>query len=172
VKKVLVVTGGARSGKSRYAESRAMEMGRRLLYVATAEPKDSEMARRIAEHQKSRGKWWKTVEEPIDITRSLTRYGRNRDCVLIECVTLWLSNVLLQKGEARVAPELDAVLQLISKCEFPLIFVTNEVGSGIVPDTPMARRFAELAGQTNQRIAAAADEVVLMVAGIPVTIKK
>lgn len=171
LRKVLLVTGGARSGKSRYAERRALGMGPRLLYVATAEPLDSEMARRIEEHRSRRAGLWQTLEEPLEVRRALELCHDRVDCALVDCVTLWLSNLVLRRGEAAVEGEVEALLDLIRRTRFSLVFVTNEVGSGIVPDNPLARQFRDIAGKTNQRIAELADEVILMVAGIPVRIK-
>jgi adenosylcobinamide kinase/adenosylcobinamide-phosphate guanylyltransferase len=169
--KVLLVTGGARSGKSAYAEKRALALGSRLLYVATAQPIDGEMARRIEEHRKRRADAWQTIEEPLEIPEVLQLRRDPLDCVLIDCVTVWLSNLLLERGEADAEREVETLANWVARIATSLIFVTNEVGSGIVPDNPLARQFSDLAGRTNQRLAELADEVTLMVSGIPVTIK-
>jgi adenosylcobinamide kinase/adenosylcobinamide-phosphate guanylyltransferase len=171
MKKVLLITGGARSGKSRYAEKRALELGRRLLYVATAEARDPEMAARIAAHRDRRGDRWTTVEEPREVAKALSAQVGNIDCALIDCVTLWLSNLIHTRREPAVEDEVEILIRTVSAFDFAVVFVTNEVGSGIVPDNPLARRFRDLAGWTNQRLAEVADEAVLMVAGIPTILK-
>lgn len=171
-KEIMLVTGGARSGKSKYAEQRAAELGSRRLYVATAEAKDEEMRRRIAEHKKRRGDRWITVEEPVDLAGVLHAKRQQIDCALVDCLTIWLSNLLLLEGEQHVEAKVEELIRTLPVFDFDLILVTNEVGSGIVPDNPLARQFRDLAGWTNQRIAAIADEVVLMVAGIPMIAKK
>jgi adenosylcobinamide kinase / adenosylcobinamide-phosphate guanylyltransferase len=164
IKQITLVTGGARSGKSRYAEERAKQLGARLLYLATAEAKDEEMIQRIAEHQKRRGDQWITIEEPLELAEALLLYRGRADCAVVDCLTLWISNPLAQKVEELVArlPSLD----------FDVFLVTNEVGSAIVPDNPLARKFRDLMGWTNQRFAKAAHEVVLMVTGLPVIVRK
>jgi adenosylcobinamide kinase/adenosylcobinamide-phosphate guanylyltransferase len=171
MKKTLLITGGARSGKSRYAEKRALELGCRLLYLATAEAKDPEMAARIAAHRDRRGDRWMTVEEPREVAKALSAQVGNIDCALIDCVTLWLSNLIHAQCAQAVEEEVELLIRTVSTCDFAVIFVTNEVGSGIVPDNPLARRFRDLAGWTNQRLAELADEAVLMVVGIPTILK-
>jgi adenosylcobinamide kinase/adenosylcobinamide-phosphate guanylyltransferase len=171
MKKVLLITGGARSGKSRYAEKRALELGRRLLYVATAEARDPEMAARIAAHRDRRGDRWTTVEEPWEVAKALSAQVGKVDGALIDCVTLWLSNLMHTRREPAVEDEVEILIRTVSAFDFAVVFVTNEVGSGIVPDNPLARRFRDLAGWTNQRLAEVADEAVLMVAGIPTILK-
>ena len=172
VQRIILVTGGARSGKSKYAETRAQEFGRRLLYVATAEAGDDEMARRIAEHKKRRANLWTTIEEPFELLQALMRQRHKTDCALVDCLTLWISNLLLRRNEEYVAQKVAELLETLPKLDFPVVFVTNEVGWGIVPDNPLARKFRDLSGWVNQRIARAAGEVVLMVAGMPVFVKK
>jgi adenosylcobinamide kinase/adenosylcobinamide-phosphate guanylyltransferase len=170
-KQIILITGGARSGKSKYAEQRAAALGPRRLYVATAEAKDDEMAHRIAAHQQRRGSAWKTVEEPVQLAETLLAGDGRTDCALVDCLTLWLSNLIV-RGDERVQEKVENLVQTLPRLDFSVVFVTNEVGAGIVPDNPLARRFRDLAGWTNQRLAALAQEVVLMVAGIPMVIKK
>jgi adenosylcobinamide kinase/adenosylcobinamide-phosphate guanylyltransferase len=169
---IILVTGAARSGKSQYAERRASEIGERRLYLATAEAKDEEMAERIAEHRKRRGTRWSTIEEPLQIAEALAAHRGKLDCALVDCLTLWLSNLLTRRDENYAMKKVDQLMETLPCLDFVLTFVTNEVGWGIVPDNPLARKFRDLTGQTNQRIAQAADEVVLMVAGVPLTVKK
>jgi adenosylcobinamide kinase/adenosylcobinamide-phosphate guanylyltransferase len=171
-KEIILITGGARSGKSKYAEQHAAASGLRRLYVATAEARDDEMAQRIAAHQKRRGSAWTTVEEPVQLAETLLVWRGRTDCALVDCLTLWLSNLLFRGGENQVEEKVEALVRSLPRLDFPVVFVTNEVGAGIVPNNPLARQFRDLAGWTNQRIAAVANEVVLMVAGIPMVIKK
>lgn len=171
-REIILITGGARSGKSRYAEKRAEEMGGRRLYVATAEANDEEMAQRIAAHRKRRGNQWRTIEEPLELTEALLRQRGNTDCALVDCLTLWLSNLLLRRDEEYTSEKVSELIEKLPQLDFHLIFVTNEVGSGIVPDNPLARKFRDLAGWTNQSLAQAANEVILMVAGVPMIAKK
>jgi adenosylcobinamide kinase / adenosylcobinamide-phosphate guanylyltransferase len=172
VRKIILVTGGARSGKSRYAEQRAAELGSRLLYVATAEAKDEEMAQRIAAHQQRRGDAWTTTEVPVELADALRAQRGRTDCALVDCLTLWLSNLLIQGDGIYVEKKVEEMLITLPQLDFHVLFVTNEVGWGIVPDNPLARQFRDLAGWANQRIAALANEVVLTVAGIPTVVKK
>jgi adenosylcobinamide kinase/adenosylcobinamide-phosphate guanylyltransferase len=169
---IILVTGGARSGKSQYAERRCAEMGERRLYVATAEAGDDEMSERIAEHRRRRGTRWSTMEEPAQIAEALAAHCGKIDCALVDCLTLWLSNLLIRQDENYAMKKVDQLVETLPGLDFNLIFVTNEVGWGIVPDNPLARKFRDLTGQTNQRMAQAADEVILMVAGVPLIVKK
>jgi len=168
----ILVTGGARSGKSSYAERRASELGRRRLYLATAEAKDEEMTLRIAEHQKRRGSQWLTIEEPIELVDVLLARRNQIDCAVVDCLTLWLSNLLFRSDENYVTAKVETLVEILPRLDFHVVLVTNEVGWGIVPDNPLARQFRDLAGRVNQRIAAIATEVILMVAGIPMVVKK
>jgi adenosylcobinamide kinase/adenosylcobinamide-phosphate guanylyltransferase len=171
-KQIILISGGARSGKSKYAEQRAGALGRRRLYVATAEAKDEEMMQRIAEHKSRRGNQWVTVEEAVELAEALLAHRGKIDCALVDCLTLWVSNLLVRRDGNHVEEKVDQLLETLPQLDFDVVLVTNEVGWGIVPDNPLARRFRDLAGSTNQRIAAAANEVVLMVAGIPMIAKK
>lgn len=171
-KEIILITGGARSGKSKYAEERAVRLGTKLLYLATGEPGDEEMLRRIAEHRKRRGEKWMTVEEPVEVANELLRYRGRIDCAVVDCLTLWISNLLIRLGDEGVQKAVEDLIQGLPRLDFHLLFVTNEVGGGIVPDNPLARQFRDLAGWANQRIAESAHEVVLMVAGIPLAVKK
>jgi adenosylcobinamide kinase / adenosylcobinamide-phosphate guanylyltransferase len=170
--RIILITGGARSGKSRYAEERARETGARLLYIATAEARDEEMARRIAAHRARRGPEWTTVEAPVEIARALTDNRGGFDGALVDCVTLWLSNLIESAEEAAIDCAVEEFIAAAHDFRSPVFVVTNEVGSGIVPESALARKFRDVAGRTNQRLAAVADEVVLMVAGLPVFVKE
>jgi len=163
-----LVLGGARSGKSRYAENLIAALQPPWTFVATAEAGDAEMTERIAVHRSGRGKNWQTVEAPHDLSAALVAVAADTP-VLVDCLTLWLSNRLLAGAdfEAEIA-RLEAAL---ASRRAPVVLVSNEVGSGIVPDNELARRFRDLQGRLNQRLAARADRVVLMVAGLPVVVK-
>jgi adenosyl cobinamide kinase/adenosyl cobinamide phosphate guanylyltransferase len=162
-----LVLGGARSGKSRHAESLIAAFPPPWVYVATAEPLDDEMRARIAEHRARRGADWRTVEAPRDLAGALeTHSGR---AVLVDCLTLWLSNLVL--AGADVDAETARLETVLAGIAAPVVLVSNEVGLGIVPDNALARRFRDGQGRLNQRIAARADRVVLMVAGLPLVVK-
>jgi adenosylcobinamide kinase / adenosylcobinamide-phosphate guanylyltransferase len=171
-KEIILITGGARSGKSQYAERRAIELGGRPLYVATAEANDEEMVQRIAEHRNRRGTQWRTIEEPLELAEALLAEHGKTDCALVDCLTLWISNLLIRRDDKYAREKVEELIEKLQQLNFHLVFVTNEVGSGIVPDNPLARKFRDLAGWTNQRVAQAANEVILMVAGVPIIAKK
>lgn len=162
-----LVLGGARSGKSRYAESLIEGLPPPWAYVATAEAGDDEMAARIKAHRARRGAEWRTVEAPRDLAAALAACGRMP--VLVDCLTLWLSNLML--AEADIDAEVERLETALAAAAAPVVLVANEVGSGIVPDHPLGRRFRDLQGTLNQRLAAGADRVVLMVAGLPLAVK-
>jgi adenosylcobinamide kinase/adenosylcobinamide-phosphate guanylyltransferase len=163
------VVGGQRSGKSRYAEALVEKSGRRPLYVATAEPGDGEMAERIRLHRARRGPDWRTVEEPLAIAEVVAAEARPDTAVLVDCLTLWLANLM---GAGRdVDAEADRLAAALGAVTGPVVIVSNEVGSGVVPGNPLARRYADALGTLNQRIAAASTRVVLMAAGCPVLLK-
>ncbi|MCC6467770.1 MAG: bifunctional adenosylcobinamide kinase/adenosylcobinamide-phosphate guanylyltransferase [Alphaproteobacteria bacterium] len=166
--RLTLILGGARSGKSRHAEALIAQAERGCTYIATAQALDSEMRRRIAEHRARRPAHWATIEAPIDLPAALS--GHAPGCVvLVDCLTLWLSNILL--AERDIAADSDALVAALQACEATVICVSNEVGLGIVPDNALARAFRDAQGQLNQRIAALADRVVLMTAGQPTVVK-
>jgi adenosylcobinamide kinase/adenosylcobinamide-phosphate guanylyltransferase len=162
-----LVIGGARSGKSRYAEQLVMSLPPPWTYVATAERTDDEMSARIAEHRARRGGQWQTVEAPLDLAGQLE--AKPDATMLVDCLTLWLSNVMF--ADRDVDAEMARLEAVIDARKSPLVLVSNEVGSGIVPDNALARKFRDLQGRLNQRIAARAQRVVLVVAGLPMTLK-
>ncbi len=164
-----LVLGGARSGKSSFAESLILESGLRPVYLATATPGDAEMADRIHRHLARRGAGWLTVEEPHDLAGALRAHGGAGRAVLVDCLTLWLSNLML--AERDVASATAEVLEAAAGLEGPVVFVSNEVGLGIVPDNALARRFRDQAGLIHQAIAARADCAVFVVAGLPLVLK-
>jgi adenosylcobinamide kinase/adenosylcobinamide-phosphate guanylyltransferase len=166
---VTLVLGGARSGKSRYAEALVMAAARAGTYIATAEAGDPEMAARIAEHRAHRGDFWRTVEAPLDLTGALAANAAPDRPILIDCLTLWLSNLL---GAGRVIEhESEAMCGALRDARGPVVLVANEVGLGLVPETPLGRRFRDEAGRLNQRVAAIADRVVFVAAGLPLVLK-
>lgn len=166
-----LILGGARSGKSRRAETLAREQGLEVVYLATAEAMDDEMAARIARHREDRAAHgWATVEEPLDLAGVLAREARPERIVLVECLTTWLTNLMVHGRD--IGDATDALLAWADAPTGPAILVSNEVGFGIVPEHRMARAFRDHAGRLHQRIAAKADRVELVVAGIPVTVKE
>jgi adenosylcobinamide kinase/adenosylcobinamide-phosphate guanylyltransferase len=169
---ITLVIGGARSGKSSYAEALATSIDGKRVYMATAEPFDDEMRLRIARHQKAReGLFSRTVEEPLDLASALAKVGTEANVVLIDCMTVWVGNLLHHFGLLDSYAHIDTFLAALENPRTRIIIVTNEVGQGIVPGDPMSRHFRDHAGWLNQSLAKIADTVVWMVAGIPVTIK-
>ena len=167
--RTLLVLGGARSGKSRHAQTRAEAEAGALVYVATAQPFDGEMAERIARHRADRGPRWRTIEAPLDLAATIIAETRPDAVLLIDCLTLWASNLIF--AERDVAEATAALVAAIGATRGPLILVSNEVGLGIVPDNALARRFRDVAGTINQAVAAAVDEAVFLAAGLPIRLK-
>ncbi len=165
--RLTLVLGGARSGKSRYAESLFSAWPPPWIYLATAQAGDDEMNARIESHRARRHESWLTIEVPRDLVAALAE--RKGSPVLIDCLTLWLSNLLL--ADADIEHEIGRLESTLAAAAIPIVLVGNEVGSGIVPDHPLGRRFRDLQGIVNQRMAALADCVVLMVAGLPLAVK-
>ena len=165
----LLVLGGARSGKSRHAQARAEAIEGELVFVATAQAFDDEMRERIGHHQADRGPRWRTIEEPIDVVGVIDREAAPGRVLLIDCLTLWTSNLMF--AESDIAVEAKALADAIGRAGGPIILVANEVGLGIVPDNALARQFRDAAGTINQVIAAAVDEALFMAAGLPLKLK-
>ncbi len=170
-----LVLGGVRSGKSRYAEQQAADSGKQVIYIATAEARDSEMQARILHHQQARSEHWRTVEEPIQLAKIITNQGKENVCLLVECLTLWLSNVLFNpQGELQQTlfeQETQALYKALSTFSGQLILVSNEVGLGVVAVDKMTRRFVDEAGFLHQKIAVLSDRVVLITAGLAQVLK-
>ncbi|MFH1983613.1 MAG: bifunctional adenosylcobinamide kinase/adenosylcobinamide-phosphate guanylyltransferase [Pseudomonadota bacterium] len=167
-----LVIGGCRSGKSDHGQRLAEAAGHSRLYVATCVPADDEMHARVKRHREGRGERWDTIEEPLDISDVILLKKQQYDVVLIDCLTLWTTQLTLAEAtDDEVSRRLDDLAAAMAAPGAPLIFVTNEVGCGIVPENALARRFRDLAGQVNRTVAARAERVVWVVAGIPVTIK-
>ncbi|MDP6515373.1 MAG: bifunctional adenosylcobinamide kinase/adenosylcobinamide-phosphate guanylyltransferase [Alphaproteobacteria bacterium] len=166
---VTLILGGARSGKSRYAESLVESQPGAWIYVATAEPGDDEMAARIRAHQVRRGNRWTTIEAPLDLAGALRRAASAEGAVLVDCLTLWLSNLIAAGHD--IEAETAGLTAVLSELAGPVVLVSNEVGLGIVPDNPLARRFRDQAGLLHQAIAAVAPSVVWVAAGLPLHLK-
>jgi adenosylcobinamide kinase/adenosylcobinamide-phosphate guanylyltransferase len=184
---VTLILGGARSGKSACAERLAGESGRPVLYVATATPGDEEMAARIAAHRAQRPAGWRTIEAPEHILQAIPDHAKPGDGVLLDCLTLWVSNVILREIgtaevdtippqqwaaiEASLVDEAQALITSARERDFTLFLVSNEVGMGVVPPFPLGRRFQDILGRVNQAVAATSDSVLLMIAGLPVDLR-
>ena len=175
---MIFVTGGARSGKSSLAEKMALERAETVTYIATAEAKDGEMRERIAEHRKRRPRGWRTVEAPQKLTEAVEDALAGEGVVLIDCLTVYISNLLMNQGIASgerakraVDREMDQLVDVCRGGYGRVILVGNEVGMGIVPDNMLARTFRDVAGRANQKMAAAAAEVYLCVSGFPIKVK-
>ena len=165
----LLVLGGARSGKSRYAQHRAETLDLKRLYVATAQAFDDEMRVRIASHRADRDERWETVETQIDLAGTITHRSAPDTVMLIDCLTLWTTNLILADQDIRAATV--ALTNAIARASGPIILVANEVGLGIVPDNALARRFRDEAGLINQQVAASVSEVQFIAAGLPLRLK-
>ena len=167
----LFVLGGSRSGKSRHAVAVQPAAGR-VAFVATAQPGDGDMALRIARHRAERPPTWTTIEEPLELTDRLRALPRTFDAVVVDCITLWVANRMLT-GESDKATLVaaDELAQLVPACPWDITIVSNEVGEGVHPPTEAGLRYRDLLGMVNQRLAAACTRVVLMVAGVPMTVK-
>ncbi len=164
----LLVLGGARSGKSSFAQMQAEASGREPVFIATGQAYDHGMEARIAAHVAARGEAWRTIEAPHDLVSALGEASPAR-VLLVDCLTLWLSNLMLRGDDLEAAGT--ALVDAIARLSGPAIFVTNEVGAGIVPENALARRFRDAQGRLNQRVAAACSDVVLVAAGLPLVLK-
>ncbi len=170
--KIIFITGGARSGKSSYAEKLAANLAGKRAYLATAQALDAEMAEKIEKHRQDRGSVWDTYEEPLAVNELLRKLSDRYQVVLLDCLTLWLSNIMAHTDSdgavvLRSAELVNAVKDFTGTC----IVVSNEVGLGIVPDNPLARKFRDFAGMLNQKMAQTADEVYFTASGIPIRLK-
>lgn len=172
--KIILILGGARSGKSSYAIELAKKCGKNVAFIATCQPLDEEMKERIKSHKSKRPVYWKTFEEPQNISMQLKKIGAKFDAIIIDCLTLFVSNLLLTKhSDAIIEDEVKKILEIIRtiKCK-TIIIVSNEVGLGIVPKNKLARRFRDIAGRINQMVAQAANTVFFMLSGLPLKIKE
>ena len=166
-----LILGGARSGKSRLAERLAAESGLRVCYFATAQAQDAEMAARIATHQARRPGDWRTVEEPVALGAALRAHAAADRCLVVDCLTLWLTNLMLHPDPATFARERASLLATLPQLPGRVILVGNETGMGVVPMGELTRRFCDEAGWLHQELAALCDTVLLTVAGLPLTLK-
>ena len=169
-----LILGGARSGKSRYAETLVMGAAASGTYIATADPGDPEMAARIEEHRRQRnyrghGEFWHTVEESLDLAGAIRTHAAPAQPILVDCLTMWLSNLMLA-GRV-VEHEGEILCAALREAGGPVVLVANEVGMGLVPETPLGREFRDEAGRLNQQVAALADRVVFVAAGLPLVLK-
>ncbi|MCM8773821.1 MAG: bifunctional adenosylcobinamide kinase/adenosylcobinamide-phosphate guanylyltransferase [Candidatus Omnitrophica bacterium] len=172
MKKIIFILGGARSGKSSYAVNLAKSFGKRIVFIATCIPKDKEMRERIKSHKKFRPRTWKVIEESINLDSRLKKLKKGYDAILIDCLGLFISNLMeVENNDKIIEKKVEKIIKQIKRSPLNSIVVSNEVGEGIVPDNPFARRFCNLLGKTNQIFAQQADKVIMMVAGIPVIIK-
>ncbi|WP_331344299.1 bifunctional adenosylcobinamide kinase/adenosylcobinamide-phosphate guanylyltransferase [Cellvibrio sp. UBA7661] len=166
-----LILGGARSGKSRYAEARAQASNKSVLYIATATALDDEMAARIAHHQQQRPQHWQLLECPLTLSETLAQEAQKDQIILVDCLTLWLNNQLFHYPHQDFSTLYDALLSSIANAKADIIFVANEVGLGIIPLGEISRTFVDEAGRLNQRIAQAADKVFFIAAGLPLQLK-
>ncbi len=170
-KRLTLILGGVRAGKSSYAQ-RLAESGKRVLFVATAEAGDAEMEGRILAHQASRPAEWDTLEEPLDLVGVLAPMQHRYDTVLLDCLTLWVSNLLLSSRSYDISAEARRLLEVYRQGDASWIVVSNEVGLGVVPPTELGRIFADELGRVNQLVAEEADAVYFMAAGLPMAMKR
>ena len=172
-----LITGGVRSGKSRFAEQRALQHGAPLCYLATAQALDGEMDERISRHRARRGNDWQTLEEPLALPQTLARLDGSCNAILVDCITLWLTNLLLMRErtdaelEEMILGDVHRLATTLRGMGTPVLLVTNEVGMGIVPEHHLGRLFRDIAGQANQILAATCSEVYALISGIPLKLK-
>ena len=168
-----LILGGVRSGKSRMAERLAAGFSGQIVYLATAEAKDVEMQERIALHQIHRPEHWKTIEEPIHLAKALFKYGTAENVVIVDCLTLWITNLLLADERFKTGrDEIEALISELKRGRHNVVLVSNETNSGVVPMDALSRRFCDEIGGLHQTLATLADNVILMVAGIPTWVKQ
>lgn len=168
-----LIIGGCRSGKSGYAIKLAESLhGSRNIFIATCVPQDAEMSARVQRHQQERGRRWQTIEAPVDPAAALCESGPGNDALIIDCLTLWISNLMLDGlDDSQILDRIGKLCDSLLEPPCPVILVSNEVGAGIVPENLLARRFRDLTGWCNQRVASACKQVIWMVAGIAVPVK-
>jgi len=166
-----LILGGVRSGKSRLAETIAHNSHKKVVYIATATAGDEEMEARILKHQQHRPDDWQIVEEPIHLAIAIKKQAKPNVCILVDCVTLWLTNLLLAGDKNLLQLERDSLLQTLKEIDQEIIFVSNETSMGIIPLGELSRQFGDEAGVTNQNLAAVCDRVILTVAGLALTLK-
>ena len=172
-KKIILITGGIRSGKSRYALTLACRIEGVKIFLATAQPFDDGLRKRVQKHQEQRGAEFRTIEEPVHLGKALTNIGTAPAVIMIDCLTVWVNNLFheMKDNAKAIQEQKDSFVQALTDCPSTVIIVTNEVGMGIIPDNALARDFADALGTLNQQLAQLSDEVILMVSGIPLWIK-
>jgi adenosylcobinamide kinase / adenosylcobinamide-phosphate guanylyltransferase len=166
-----LILGGVRSGKSRLAEQHALATGLTVTYIATATAEDAEMCARIAHHQAQRPDHWRLVEEPFSLATTLQRHAAANHCLLVDCLTLWLTNLLCVQDESRLQTEVTSFLQTLPTLPGHIILVSNETGMGVVPMGELTRRYCDEAGRLHQAVAQSCERVTLTVAGLPLHLK-
>ena len=173
MKEIIFVIGGCRSGKSTYALQTAEKVpAERKIFIATCVPQDNEMKQRVARHQKERSQNWLTVEEPLHLPEAILKNSPKADVMLVDCLTLWVSNLLMETDdEEKLEEAISQLIDTLEKATCPIVLVSNEVGTGIVPENRLARQYRDIIGLANQAVAKTAGKVIWMVAGIPVTVK-
>ncbi len=172
-KGVVLVMGGAKSGKSRISLDICNEIARKKIFIATAQALDNEMKERIRRHKEERGGDWGTIEEPIEIVDKMSKFDSEETVILLDCLTLWISNLFMKYGESRqpINEFVDKFVEQLAKAKGVIVVVSNEVGMGIVPDNDLARVYRDVAGSLNQEIVRTARKVVMVIAGIPLVLK-
>ena len=172
MKETILVIGGCRSGKSSHALDLAEQIPGQKIFIATCMPLDKEMEQRVLRHQQQRSSAWKTLEVPVLLPEAVLKNSRKGQVILVDCLTLWINNLMSDNDQPKhIDNQVQKLTQSIEKAECPVILVSNEVGTGIVPENELARRFRDITGFANQKVAACVDCVIWMVAGIPVKIK-
>lgn len=166
-----LILGGVKSGKSRHAERMAADSGKQVIYLATAQPGDEEMRQRITVHQAQRPSHWLTIESPLHLADALRTHDSPRHCLLVDCLTLWLTQLLCQNNEAQLQQEISQLLTLIPLLQGDILLVSNETNLGITPIDALSRRFCDLSGSLHQQLAPHMDKVILTVAGLPLYVK-
>jgi adenosylcobinamide kinase/adenosylcobinamide-phosphate guanylyltransferase len=169
---LIFITGGARSGKSRYAQTLARELGQRVLFVATATPSDADLRRRIERHRRERPKHWRTLENPKDLSKVFSKIDRRTEVLLLDCLTLYVAGSLMHGiPESRISAQVEKFCKNAAASPFTTLIVSNEVGSGLVPTTDLGNKFRDYLGRANLIAARHASEAYLMVSGIPIPLK-
>ena len=172
MKETILVIGGCRSGKSRHALHLAEQIPGQKIFIATCKPQDKEMEQRVLHHRQQRSSAWETLEVPFFLPEAIHKNGTKGHVILVDCLTLWINNLILDDDQPdTIDNHIQILTQSIERAECPVILVSNEVGTGIVPENKLARLFRDIAGFANQKVAACVDRVIWMVAGIPVKIK-
>ena len=166
-----LILGGVKSGKSRLAEQQALDSGLTVSYIATAHAGDKEMQQRISHHQQSRPSHWQTIEEPLHLAAMIQQHNHPKHCVLVDCLTLWLTNLLLHQDDKLLKSEVDALVNTIKDLDCTLIMVSNETNMGIVPVGELSRRYCDEIGLLHQQLAQQCDSVILTIAGLPHILK-